>query len=283
MKKTTTGTTNVTVVPYLDNNTINYSVNAISTLSGIGWFNIPINNILSYEDTIFNYSRVRFWSDTSHYFSEVYLRKEGNDTINPTIFDWEQNTTTLDCAETVRYSTNVTDDIEVNNVTFTIEGINYSAVQNNGLWEYDMTLALNETKLYDFTNIFAYDLAGNMNSTSPNLQVNYSCIYEEYINITHIGQNGTDQINLTDDSIIITWTTKSNADSKVEYGLESGNLNQTVSDSTKTKNHLLTLTGLLENTTYYFVILAFDEANNTGNGWTYRSRENHLDQGPHRY
>ena len=57
---------------------------------------------------------------------------------------------------------------------------------------------------------------------------------------------------------LITWTTNEFANSTVLYGTQSGNLNQTVSEALYNKNHSVTLTGLVPDTTYYFKVQSED-------------------------
>jgi hypothetical protein len=59
--------------------------------------------------------------------------------------------------------------------------------------------------------------------------------------------------NITTDSATITWTTDQTSDSLVEYGTTTAYGNS-VSDSTLTTSHSITLSGLSSETTYYFKI-----------------------------
>jgi acid phosphatase type 7 len=57
--------------------------------------------------------------------------------------------------------------------------------------------------------------------------------------------------NRTDTTIVVRWTTTTADSGKVDYGLTAG-YGQTVSHSSATSDHELTLTGLLQDTTYHY-------------------------------
>ena len=74
---------------------------------------------------------------------------------------------------------------------------------------------------------------------------------------------GTDGITLTrgpymnmalQNSIVIRWRTDVATNSKINYGTSPGNLTQSFTDNTNTTEHIITLTGLTENTLYYYSI-----------------------------
>src|SRR5206468_3938135 len=54
----------------------------------------------------------------------------------------------------------------------------------------------------------------------------------------------------------ITWTTASNANSQVRYGLTSGLGSSTPLNSTPVTNHSVTIAGLQQLTTYYFQVVS---------------------------
>lgn len=65
------------------------------------------------------------------------------------------------------------------------------------------------------------------------------------------------------DTAIITWTTDEFATSTVPYGTQPGVYPQTVSDPLFTKQHRITLTGLMSGTTYYYRVRSTDRSGNT--------------------
>ncbi len=64
-------------------------------------------------------------------------------------------------------------------------------------------------------------------------------------------------------STVITWITTEKADSLVKYGTSSGNYTLRKYNSSYVKYHRIVLSGLLPNTTYYFVVNSTDEAGNS--------------------
>ena len=58
-------------------------------------------------------------------------------------------------------------------------------------------------------------------------------------------------------SATITWQTDKAADSLIKYGTEPGNYTKNAYIPTKARNHSITLEGLEQNTTYYFVCLLY--------------------------
>jgi beta-lactamase superfamily II metal-dependent hydrolase len=69
--------------------------------------------------------------------------------------------------------------------------------------------------------------------------------------------------NVTQTSADILWTTNEEADSLVRYGTVSGTYTETVSDSAMVYNHTISLSGLTEATTYYYVVESTDSGSNT--------------------
>lgn len=61
-------------------------------------------------------------------------------------------------------------------------------------------------------------------------------------------QNGTDK------QIVVRWRTDSLTDSRVEYGIDPGNLNMLVDDPVPTTNHEVILSGLDPDTVYYYSV-----------------------------
>ena len=66
-----------------------------------------------------------------------------------------------------------------------------------------------------------------------------------------------------DGSATITWTTDEAADSRVDYGTDSGTLSQNAVSATLATSHGITLSGLTGNTTYYFRVTSVDGFLNT--------------------
>ena len=68
---------------------------------------------------------------------------------------------------------------------------------------------------------------------------------------------------ITKDSAIISWDTDELSDSLIQYGIESGNYNQTIYSSENTMFHSFNLTGLLMDTTYYYIVNSTDPGSNS--------------------
>lgn len=68
--------------------------------------------------------------------------------------------------------------------------------------------------------------------------------------------------SLTSTSVKITWTTNEFATSLLQYGTQSGNYPQTVTDDTYQKLHQITLSGLTTGTKYYYRIVSTDRSGN---------------------
>jgi len=63
-------------------------------------------------------------------------------------------------------------------------------------------------------------------------------------------------------SAVITWTTDEISDSMVKYGTASGTYSSSTTNTTNTTSHSITLTGLSEDTTYYYVVNSTDTSGN---------------------
>ena len=70
-------------------------------------------------------------------------------------------------------------------------------------------------------------------------------------------------IDITTNSATITWDTDELSDSLVKYGETPGNYTLSKSNSSYVLKHSLTLTGLKENTTYYYVVNSTDKSGNS--------------------
>ncbi len=66
----------------------------------------------------------------------------------------------------------------------------------------------------------------------------------------------------SDGTVTITWTTDEAADSRVDFGTDSGTLSLNSADAALVTSHTITLTGLTANTTYYFRVTSADASAN---------------------
>jgi hypothetical protein len=69
--------------------------------------------------------------------------------------------------------------------------------------------------------------------------------------------------SITDTSAVITWTTDEASDSEVQYGTTSGNYPSIRNSTNMVTNHTINLTGLSQDTTYYYRVRSMDAADNT--------------------
>jgi hypothetical protein len=67
----------------------------------------------------------------------------------------------------------------------------------------------------------------------------------------------------TSTTATVTWTTNENATSDVEYGVSSGNYAVASSTASLVTSHSISLSGLFEGVTYYYVVVSTDGAGNT--------------------
>lgn len=74
---------------------------------------------------------------------------------------------------------------------------------------------------------------------------------------------------ITSNSATILWDTDEIADSLVKYGTSPGNYTENKYDSAYVTSHSIGLTGLTENTTYYYVVKSTDPSNNSSESSEY--------------
>ena len=198
VRKTSSGTETIIINAYEDEDEIsNQSTNQI--ISGTGWFNIPIDNIMSWQqnNTALNHTRMRIHTTDETKISEIRLRKEANDTTAPTINNCYTNTTTLACGEIASITCNVTDDLEVKNVTATINGT-HNMIKADDLWNHVFTPIIEEeNNTYYWTLTTAYDLSGLNDTLDPNITIQHECSLctedweAQYANLTSCRTNNT--------------------------------------------------------------------------------------------
>jgi PKD repeat protein len=70
-------------------------------------------------------------------------------------------------------------------------------------------------------------------------------------------------VPISGDSVGVEWATDEFATSAVLYGTQSGTYSQMVSDSLYTKQHEVVLSGLMADTTYYYIVRSTDRSGNS--------------------
>jgi hypothetical protein len=176
VKKTSAGTDNFYVHAYENFDEISETQTVSDLFAGIGWFNINVTSLVEYENVSagLDYTQLRFYTNSSHYFSEVYLRKETNDTEAPQINNCQINETVLYNNDVARLRCNVTDNLDVDSVNGTIGGSTYNFTRDGDWFYYDWVCQQTNSSV-DWVDISAVDILGNSNSTDPSLSL--SCTY----------------------------------------------------------------------------------------------------------
>jgi len=171
----------IKIYAYHNETDINITQYKQQNLTGTGWFNINVSDLLNYETNIegFNYTILRFYGNNNLNISEIRLRAETNDTQSPVVHNCWVNNATVGCDGTATWICNITDNVDVNNVDFTINSINYTAIQNNTLWYYSMTFSDNITvnETFTLTDVYAYDLVNNLNHSTQNINIQHDCLF----------------------------------------------------------------------------------------------------------
>jgi len=72
----------------------------------------------------------------------------------------------------------------------------------------------------------------------------------------------------SNNSVIIFWDTDEISDSLVKYGINTANLNNEINDSALVINHYIVLTGLMNDTKYYYVVNSTDSIGNSNQSKT---------------
>ncbi|MFH1781894.1 MAG: NosD domain-containing protein [Patescibacteria group bacterium] len=152
---------------------------------------------------------------------------------------------TYDSGQTITFT--VTDDTDPNPfVNYTTDGTDPATSATVQTVENGDTIEISETTTLQY---FAEDALSNTQSTQT----------EEYIISTptpsSLSISNVKVTNIGGTYATVSWTTDKKATSEVEYG-KTNALGSSKSDSTKTINHSIKLTGLDTNTKYYYKVLS---------------------------
>ena len=185
-----------------------------------------------------------------------------SDAEKPLIISATANPTTIvaDGIDASLLNVTATDNVGVTGVKVNLSAIGGSPTQpmsyTGGVWQYETTATPGTPSGTCYLRVTASDAAGNCNdSVSIELNVTKDVIAPIITNIT-----ATD---ITSASATITWDTNEPSSSLVKYGTESGNCTSQKYDSENATSHSIALTGLLSNTTYYFVVNSTDQSGNS--------------------
>jgi hypothetical protein len=256
---TTGGTQNVSVIAYNTSDAVG-NTSTWKNIAGTGWFDLNVSAQMDYmTNTIgLSFTQLRITSQQPINISEVFLRQEVNDTTNPTIHDCYVEPTEAGCLEEIEFDCKVSDNVIVDEVIFTINGINYTAEQyihpdNSTRYEVYFNPTENTSLTsYTMTDVYAKDIVGLTAYNSTSLSTNYSCIFEDYINITH--DPNINIVGLSNTSATIQWTTSNPANSDLEFGLSPVNLTDDRVNQDLDTLHSIWIINLLPETTYYYNI-----------------------------
>ncbi len=105
----------------------------------------------------------------------------------------------------------------------------------------------------NYVSVKTADLAGNIKTSTDVFTIKKDTIASEISNI---------QADTETNQIIITWETSEPTTTQVEWGASESLGYITTLDSTLTTDHSVTLSGLNDNQTYYYRVLAQDKADN---------------------
>lgn len=143
----------------------------------------------------------------------------------PSIFDCKINTSSIGCGETVRFACNVTDDQAVFKTFFSLN-LSWSnstliseANKDGEVYFYDYTASVeyNETEGFVWFLANASDLAGNVNETILDFNINYTCLLpcvEDWV--------ADSNSCLINDSIFISYTDSNSCGSVDDLPVDNG-------------------------------------------------------------
>jgi len=178
------GATNLTVYAHNDTNHINLSQTATTLLNGIGYYSVNVTSLMQYMNNTLPSSSIFRVTSTSTsnniQLSEVMLRQEQGDIIPPQITTCQVDNPNATCDENITFSCIVTDNIEVDYVTFTITDDGSETYhlpsKTNNLYTKTFTNTGFDEVAYNFTNITATDVFNNLAYYQPNITATYTCI-----------------------------------------------------------------------------------------------------------
>jgi hypothetical protein len=275
VRKETAGTHNVSIYAYNSSDTVSTQM-VTDTWTGTGIFSTNVTGLVYFmsNTTGLSFTQLRFYTDEDVEFSELALREEINDTVSPTISNCSvynaghiSEQTEFSCLEEIHFDCIVNDDVQTDDVTFTINGVNYTAIKhpepgNDTHYHFSFDPNFNTSFFqYQFTDVYATDIIGNPSSASISVTANYTCIFEDYINISHTA--GVDVVGITNTSATVQWTTSHPSNSLVEYGNTSGLLDNIAYQGAEVTVHSMWLQGLDSNTTYFYTITSTANPNQT--------------------
>ena len=111
------------------------------------------------------------------------------------------------------------------------------------------TTTVSPSVLQAGTNVVAVEIH-QANATSTDLSFNLELTATDTVAVTR----GPYLQSMTPTSVVVRWRTNASSDSRIAYGGSPGNLTSVVHLPTLTTEHVVSLTGLTPNTTYYYAV-----------------------------
>lgn len=166
------------VLPHINSTHVNMSYYVTKMISGTGWHYINVTGITEFMDTNLGYLdyRVQVVPDNQITFSEAWLREEANDTIYPSIDSCYVTSTAFGCDENVTFICNVSDDILVENATFTIDGTDYVGIKNETQYYFTLTDSGSKIENHTLDSVEVCDLFAQCTNESQTLWSEFTCI-----------------------------------------------------------------------------------------------------------
>ena len=206
---------------------------------------------------------------TKYNFSAFTYDKSGN--YSKTAHVSATPTASPNVSPTASASTNPTSGIVPLSVNFTGSGTDSDGTIDSYHWDFGDGASSNEqnpSHTYNNTGTYTATLTvTDDDGATGNDSVNISVSSKSDTTSPTISNTGTS--NITGSSATVTWTTDELADSVVKYSLTSGSYTDSKSDSEYVTEHSITLTGLSENTTCYFVVNSTDPSGNSAQSSEY--------------
>ncbi|KAF5422050.1 MAG: Ig-like domain (group 1)/Purple acid Phosphatase, N-terminal domain/Ig-like domain (group 1), partial [Candidatus Methanomarinus sp.] len=152
--------------------------------------------------------------------------------------------------------------INENNTTWRLKVIINKMATTHITWD-NLTLSPHLDITINGTGITDTDMrTQNSIELEGNVDSSVAQFFNIAVDITHPVITNVTNSTLTPESITITWDTNEDSNSTVKYGIASGTYTNEESNSTLVTSHGITLTGLKQRTTYYYVVNSSDRSGN---------------------
>jgi len=216
-----------------------------------------VNGVFRYGASAFPTS-----GSTSNYWVDVAYTPSAGDTTPPTVTTWTPATGATDVAATTTVAAVFIEEVAPASVVMTLhEKVSGTAV--TGTTSYDAanrrvtftpSAALGSGRTYT-ASANATDTAGNGMTAPATSEFTTADTTGPVISAVSASGSGT--------TAIVTWTTDESSTSVVAYGTSPGSLTSTATGASGVTAHPTNLTGLTENTRYYYRVTSVDQSGNS--------------------